>query len=106
MKPNEADALITNGSKPSDCVRYFLRFWYSWDLIYDDYSMLSQLCVEERFDGRSLAAAAVDYALTTTHLTSHKNYNPNWLEKMNRIIEKSESTYNQLKESFIINEKR
>ena len=27
------------------------------------------------------------------------------LEKMNRIIEKSESTYNQLKESFIINEK-
>lgn len=47
--------------------------------------MLSQLCVDERFDGRSLAAAAVDYALTTTHLTSHKNYNPNWLEKMNRM---------------------
>lgn len=50
-----------------------------------DYSLLSQLCVDERFDGRSLAAAAVDYALMATHLKNHKNYNPHWLDKMNSL---------------------
>ena len=74
MKPNGADALVTNGTKPSECARYFLR-----------YCLLSQLCVDERFDGRSLAAAAVDYALTATRLKSHKNYNPQWLDRMNNM---------------------
>lgn len=47
------------------------------------HSLFSQLCVDERFDGRSIAAAAVDYALSATSLKNHKNYVPNWLEKMN-----------------------
>ena len=47
------------------------------------HSLFSQLCVDERFDGRSIAAAAVDYALGATGLKNHKNYDPNWYEKMN-----------------------
>ena len=46
-------------------------------------SLFSQLCVNPAYDARSLAAAAVNYAITNSSLRDAQEYNPNWLEKLN-----------------------